>query len=218
LLFIFIFATFIFTSCSSSEVNIHSDSSESSILNSDSYQENTGFENSTSNFNFFQENKITFISLPSNFYLTKKLKSIFFIYIAADNNLSDYVNLDIKEIIDASKKNLNTAYFVFIDVTDKALIDGEYLSAELIAAAFEIPLETVKESWSIDLELDQKPTLKTYLEENGALAPFNKQLFSETALNAMHCEERYAYRDGYYRFSFDYENERNANFEFHGKL
>jgi len=119
LLFIFIFATFIFTSCSSSDANIHSDSSESSILNSDSYQENTGFENSTSNFNFFQENKITFISLPSNFYLTKKLKSIFFIYIAADNNLSDYVNLDIKEIIDASKKNLNTAYFVFIDDKSK---------------------------------------------------------------------------------------------------
>jgi len=109
-------------------------------------------------------------------------------------------------------------YFVFIDVTDKALIDGEYLSAELIAAAFEIPLETVQESWSIDLELDQKPTLKTYLQENGALAPFNKQLFSETGLNAMHCEEKYAYRDGYYLFSFDYENERNINFEFHGKL
>lgn len=109
-------------------------------------------------------------------------------------------------------------YFVFIDVTDKALVDGEYLSAELIAAAFEIPLQTVQDTWFIDLELDQKPTLKTYLEENGALEPFNKKLFSEKGLNAMHCEETYAYRDRYYRFSFDYENERNANFEFHGKL
>ena len=109
-------------------------------------------------------------------------------------------------------------YFVFVDVSDKAVIDGEYLSAELIAAAFDIPLSTVSESWVIDPELNQKPTLKTFLQENGAMQSFDKKLFSEKGLNAMHCEETYAYRDGHYRFSFDYENERNRNFEFHGKL
>lgn len=64
---------------------------------------------------FSDNNEIKFISMPDDFNLTKKIKGIFFLYFAADNNLSNYVNQDLKEIIKASKKNLNLAYFIFID-------------------------------------------------------------------------------------------------------
>jgi len=110
-------------------------------------------------------------------------------------------------------------YFVFIEVTQNATVDGEYLSAELLSAAFEIPLDVVQEQWYIDVEgNNEKPTLAKFIAENGTGETPDKKLFSSKGLNAMHCEETYAYRDGHYRFSFDYENERNRNFEFYGKI
>ena len=109
-------------------------------------------------------------------------------------------------------------YFVFIQVSKSAVVDGEYLSSELLAAAFEIPIDVVQEEWVIDLDSRQKPTLATFIAENGMGEVVNNKLFSTKGLNALHCEETYAYRDGHYRFSFNYENERNTNFEFYGKI
>jgi len=113
--------------------------------------------------------------------------------------------------------------FVFVDVTDKAVIDGSYITAELISLAFDIPLESVKEDWgvntNIDLEIEEEDrALKKFLEENSAIENFDKKLFSEKPLNVMHCEESYIYRDMYYSFSFDYSDERSVNFEFHGEI
>lgn len=109
-------------------------------------------------------------------------------------------------------------FFVFIRLSDSAKIDGEYLSRELISAAFDISLDIVKDSWITDTKLGKKQTLSSFLSENGSSSVANKKLFSEKGLNAMHCEETYAYRDKHYRFSFNYANERSANFEFYGKL
>ena len=109
-------------------------------------------------------------------------------------------------------------YFVFIKLHKTAKIDGEYLSKELISVAFDIPLDIVKDSWITDSKLGEKQTLNTFLTENGSSEVAHEKLFSKKGLNAMHCEETYAYRDNHYRFSFDYENERSANFEFYGKL
>jgi len=109
-------------------------------------------------------------------------------------------------------------FFVFIKLSKTAKIDGEYLSRELISAAFEISLDIVKDGWITDSKQGEKQTLQVFLSENGASDTVDKKLFSEKALNAMHCEETYAYRDNHYRFSFDYAEERNANFEFYGKL
>jgi len=110
-------------------------------------------------------------------------------------------------------------YFIFIQVTKNAVVDGEYLSAELLSAAFDIPMDVVSEQWKIDLESQQKkPTLSEFLAQNGSGETLNTKLFSKKGLNALHCEETYAYRDAHYRFSFDYDNERNANFEFYGKI
>lgn len=109
-------------------------------------------------------------------------------------------------------------FFVFIKLRKTAKIDGEYLSKEVISAAFDIPLDIVNGSWITDSKQGKKQTLKSFLVENGSSETFHKKLFSKQGLNSMHCEETYAYRDNYYRFSFDYENERSANFEFFGKL
>ena len=110
-------------------------------------------------------------------------------------------------------------YFVFIDVTPYARIDGTYITAELISIAFDIPLESVKDDWqeSVNLEED-KMTLKEFLTQNGNSEVLDKKLFSEKALNAMFCEERYKYRDRYYSFTFDYSDERSINFEVNGEI
>ena len=111
-------------------------------------------------------------------------------------------------------------YFVFVDVTQKALIDGAYITPEVISIAFDIPLESVKDDWverSSNID-EEKMTLKKFLTENDMAENFDKKLFSDSGLNAMHCEERFAYRENFYSFSFDYSNERSLNFEFNGEI
>jgi len=111
-------------------------------------------------------------------------------------------------------------YFVFVDVTQKALIDGAYITPELISMAFDIPIESVKDDWvEVSSSIDEdKITLKKFLIQNDIEESFDAKLFSEKGLNAMHCEERFAYRENFYSFSFDYSNERSLNFEFNGEI
>jgi len=110
-------------------------------------------------------------------------------------------------------------YFIFIDVTDKAVIDGDYITTELISIAFDIPLQSVKDDWIVPTNIEEdKMTLKEFLTQNATEEVFDNKLFSDKALNVMHCEERYSYRDRYYSFSFDYSEERSVNFEFHGEI
>ncbi len=103
-------------------------------------------------------------------------------------------------------------YFSFTQVYPKTKIDGVYLTTELISIAFDIPIEIVLDSWR-----EGESTLASFLKENSIVAPVNKDIYSTKALNAMHCEQRYAYQDGLYKFNFDYIEGRSANFEFNGK-
>jgi len=103
-------------------------------------------------------------------------------------------------------------YFYFGKVTKKTKIDGVYLSPEFISVAFDIPIEIVQENWIVG-----ESTLVSFLKDNSIVAPVNKKIYSNKALNAMHCEQSYAYRDGYYAFNFDYIEGRSGNFEFNGK-
>ena len=96
---IFIVAVSIFASCSSSNTIT-------------SYEDYLVTSSPSSN---SSQNKIAFISSLSNFNSTEKINAIFFIYIAGDNNLSNFINSDIKEVKNASKKNPKIAYFLFID-------------------------------------------------------------------------------------------------------
>ena len=110
-------------------------------------------------------------------------------------------------------------YFIFIDVSQKATIDGEYITPELISIIFDMPLDSIQDSWQVETNLEEdRITLKEFLTQNASSEPFNKKLYSTKALNAMHCEEIYSYRDTYYSFSFDYSDERNRNFEFNGEI
>jgi len=111
-------------------------------------------------------------------------------------------------------------YFIFVNVSKSAKIDGEYISPELVSIIWDIPLESVQSDWNInsDMQENETMTLKKFLEENGNISDFDKKLFSQKAINAMHCEERFFYREKYYSFSFDYSDERNRNFEFNGEI
>ena len=103
-------------------------------------------------------------------------------------------------------------YFSFGKVTPKTKIDGVYLTPEFISVAFDVPIEIVQESW-----IAGESTLVSFLRENSIVTPVNKNIYTKKALNAMHCEESYAYQDGYYAFNFDYIEGRSGNFEFNGK-
>jgi len=103
-------------------------------------------------------------------------------------------------------------YFSFTEVNPKTKIDGVYLTPEFISLAFEIPIEIVSDSWIVG-----ESTLVSFLKDNSIVAPVNKKIYSKKALNAMHCEQIYAYKEGQYKFNFNYIDERSTNFEFNGK-
>ena len=103
-------------------------------------------------------------------------------------------------------------YFSFTKVGKETKIDGMYLTPEFISVAFDVPIEIVQDSWIVG-----ESTLQSFLTENSIVEPIDKKIYSNKALNAMHCEETYAYRDGQYKINFDYIEERSGNFEFNGK-
>ena len=104
-------------------------------------------------------------------------------------------------------------YFSFTKVDSKTKIDGAYLTTEFISVAFDIPLEIVQDSW-----ITGESTLRSFLNENSVTPPNNmKKIYSNRALNAMHCEQTYAYKDRHYRFNFNYIEGRSSNFEFNGQ-
>jgi hypothetical protein len=104
-------------------------------------------------------------------------------------------------------------YFSFSQVNAKTKIDGVYLTPELISVAFEIPIEIVVDSWIVG-----KSNVLSFLTDNSIVVGANKKkIYSSKALNALHCEQRYAYQEGLYKFNFDYIKGRSANFEFNGK-
>jgi len=108
-------------------------------------------------------------------------------------------------------------YFSFFEVNKKTKIDGVYPSAEFVSAAIDIPIEIVRNGWEHD-DINEEPitTLSSFLRDNGYAQP-NKKVFSEKALNAMHCEQRFAYKDKQYGFKFNYIEGRSSNFEFNGE-
>jgi len=103
-------------------------------------------------------------------------------------------------------------YFSFVTVNKKTKIDGVYLTPEFISIAFDIPVEIVLDTW-----IEGESNLIGFLKENSIIAPVDKNIYSNKALNAMHCEQSYAYQDRFYTFNFNYIEGRSGNFEFNGK-
>jgi len=108
-------------------------------------------------------------------------------------------------------------YFSFLKVNKETKIDGAYPSSEFVSATVDIPLEIVKNAWEHeDIVNEPITTLSSFLKDNGYAEP-NKKVFSKKALNAMHCEQRFAYKDKQYKFKFNYIEGRSSNFEFNGQ-
>jgi len=108
-------------------------------------------------------------------------------------------------------------YFSFLKVNKQTKIDGTYPSAKFVSAAFNIPIDIVKSAWEHD-DIANEPitTLSSFLKENGYAEP-DKKLFTKKALNAMHCEESFAYKNKQYEFKFNYIEGRSIDFEFDGQ-
>jgi hypothetical protein len=102
--------------------------------------------------------------------------------------------------------------FVFKEASkgpESNLIDGDHLSAELLAILFDFDLATVKEEWTEGTEL------KKFVSDMGGTV--NAKLFVKEFLAESQCDIAYDYEGERYRFRFiDIEGEVK-NFEFFGK-
>ena len=103
-------------------------------------------------------------------------------------------------------------FFVFNAVSKEPgenVIDGNYISAELISLLFDIDIESVQEEWMAGSEL------KTFV--TGLSGEYNEKLFAKEFLSQSQCEIAYDYEGSRFRFGFvDIEGEVK-NFAFFGK-
>jgi hypothetical protein len=103
-------------------------------------------------------------------------------------------------------------FFVFNKVLKNPkenLIDGDYISSELISALFDIDKASVDEEWI------EGEDLKNFLK--GMSMKFNPKLFAKKFLNRTQCSASYSFENDIYSFKFlDIEGEVK-NFEFFGK-
>ena len=101
-------------------------------------------------------------------------------------------------------------YFSF-DV-QSMIMDGNYLSAELIALLFDMEIETVNEEW---FEGDD---LKAFISSNGGdMSQYNTKLFPQEMIERMGCRITYGYQGNVYALGFDYLEGKAEKFEFFGK-
>ena len=104
-------------------------------------------------------------------------------------------------------------FFTFTAVSkdlSENLIDGDYLSAELIATLFDIDIESVKDEWVAGaLEL------KTFVNNMGAT--YDPKLFAKEFLAQSQCEIAYDYEGQRFSFRFEDIEGEVKHFEFLGK-
>jgi hypothetical protein len=99
-------------------------------------------------------------------------------------------------------------YFVFSPASK--VIDGDYISAELIALLFDIDFATVKEEW-----IEGEIKLETFIQNMGGT--YDQKLFAKDFLAEAECEVQYGHADERFRFTFVDIQGEVKNFEFYGK-
>lgn len=99
---------------------------------------------------------------------------------------------------------------LFVFSSTSKVIDGDYISAELIALLFDIDFSTVKEEW-----IEGEIKLKTFVEDMGGT--YDQKLFTEDFLAESECEVQYEHADERFRFTFVDIQGEVKNFEFYGK-
>jgi hypothetical protein len=90
------------------------------------------------------------------------------------------------------------------------IVDGDYLSAELISLLFDIDIETVKDGW-----VEGETKLKDFVQKNGGV--YTPKLYTEEFLEEVKCDIQYTYRDERYAFTFIDSQGEVKDFEFNGK-
>jgi Tfp pilus assembly protein PilV len=104
-------------------------------------------------------------------------------------------------------------YFVFrpsSKVPDENMIEGDYLSPELIALLFDIDIETLKEEWA-----PGEDALKKLLAKYSI--PYEAKLFSKKFMEQSYCEVVYDFKGERFRFAFVDSEGEVKDFEFYGK-
>ena len=90
------------------------------------------------------------------------------------------------------------------------VIDGDYISAELISLLFGIDLATAKEEW-----IEGADELKTFVQNMGGT--YEQKLFAKDFLAEAECEVQYGHADERFRFTFVDIQGEVKDFEFYGK-
>ncbi len=90
------------------------------------------------------------------------------------------------------------------------LMDGDYLSAELISLLFDMDIETVKSEWS-----EGVTKLKDFLQKRGE--KYDPKLYAEDFMEEAKCDVQYTYREVRYAFTFIDSQGEVKDFEFNGK-
>jgi hypothetical protein len=92
----------------------------------------------------------------------------------------------------------------------KNVIDGDYISMELISLLFGIDIASVKDEW-----IEGETQLKTFVQNMGGT--YNQKLFTKAFLPMSWCEVSYGYAGERYMFKFVDILKEVKNFEFYGK-
>jgi len=103
-------------------------------------------------------------------------------------------------------------YFVFNDIDKNIknnLIYGNYISAELISALYNIDIVTVKSDWV------EGNDLNTFLNNIGL--KFDKKLFVQKFYARSKCEVYYNYMNHRFKFTFNDIDNEVKDFEFYGR-
>lgn len=99
---------------------------------------------------------------------------------------------------------------LFVFSSTAKVIDGDYISAELISLLFDIDFSTVKEEW-----IEGETKLKIFVQNMGGT--YDQKLFTEDFLAESECEVQYGHADERFRFTFVDIQGEVKNFEFYGK-
>ena len=104
-------------------------------------------------------------------------------------------------------------YFVFNPVSknsEENIIDGNYISAELLAVLFDIDPASIKDEW-----VEGAIELKTFVENMGG--SYEKNLYAQEFLPQSRCELQYDYEGERFGFGFEDIEGEVKYFEFLGK-
>jgi len=104
-------------------------------------------------------------------------------------------------------------YFIFMPVSEipeENLIDGDYLSMELLSVLFDVDIELLKEEW-----IPGEGALKDFLARNSISN--NKKLYVKGFVERASCDVYFDFNDERFGFSFEDDEGEVKNFDFYGK-